>query len=225
MPLIGMLVLGCSKQAKIREEGKFLLNFDDYASAEYLHKWNKVTIEQIEEGLPSDSLFRRLYILKFQNDNINSPFRNRGKFLRELNEKLVLPDSLHYNAIYLVETEHMGEVRTETKYLIIDGVPQDYFYQFESRLQYWDLTWEAKGDFSFVDDLYNYFISSEVSNGEKASNTGLLAITKANPDTLITETIYPPTEEQMSRISAFFEQAMIADSTISTVNLKQKNDY
>lgn len=222
MPLIGMLVLGCSKQAEIRQEGKFLLNFDDYASAEFLHKWNKATIEQIEEGLPNDTLFRRLYILKFQTDSINSPFRTRGKFLRELNDKLVLPDSLQYNAIYIIETEHTGEVRTETKYLIIDSMPQDYFYQFESRLGYWDLTWEAKGDFSFVDDLYNLFSSGVGSSGEEAQNVGLLTIVKATPDTLLTETIYPPTEKQMSRISAFYKQVMLADSTARSVNLKQK---
>lgn len=222
MPLIWMLVLGCSKPAEIGEEGKFLLNFDNYASDEFLQKWNKATIEQLKKGLPNDTLFRRLYILNIQNDSINSPYRTRGKFLRELNEKLVLPDSLQYNAVYIMETEHTGEVRTETKYLIIDSVPQDYFYQFESRVGDWDLAWESKGDFSFVDDLYGYFSSGEGNKGEKAQNVGLLTITKATPDTLSSKTIYPPREEQMSRISTFYKQVMVADSIARSVNLNQK---
>jgi hypothetical protein len=222
MPFIGMLFLGCSKPAEIGKEGKFLLDFDDYASDEFLQKWNKATIGQLKKGIPNDTLFRSVYILNFQNDSINSSYRTRGKFLRELNEKLVLPDSLQYNAVYIIETEHSGEVRTETKYLIIDSVPKDYFYRFQSRLNYWDLTLEVKGDFSLVDDLYSYFSSGKGNKGEEDQSVGLLTITKATPDTLLSNTFVHPTEEQMSRISTFYKQIMKADSTARSVNLKQK---
>jgi len=173
----------------------------DYTSAQFLKRWNSETIADIRHEPTESSLYKGLFIENLQSDSLGFHAATRGKFLSTLRDNQILPDSLRYNNIYIIETEHEGEYTYYNKLLVIDGQPNDYFYRFKSVLGEWKLVSQGKGDFSFVQGLCDYLLTNRNGDSKNSSNTGPVAITKVNPDTLLTGSIFNPTVEQMDSIS------------------------
>lgn len=194
----------CNRQEENKVEGKYILHPADYTTSHFLEKWNRETISAIEQEQSADNMYYQLLIDNLKKDTLGFPATTRGRFLSILEKNKVLHDSIQYNTIYIIETEHLGEYISYSKYLVIDGQPQDYYFMYESGVDpRWSLESAGRGDFSNVLEMFQYLASKKSKSAVKAQNVGPILITQVNPDTLFTKIVFSPTEEQMDSISAF----------------------
>ena len=192
--LILFFAIGCKKQKK----GRYLLVSANYTSANFLKQWNEAKIKELQRLYPNES-FIQLYVDGLRNDRIDNSAGPGGRLLSTLHRKNILPDSIWYNAIYFVETENKGEYNSFVKYTVIDSNP-DYYYKFDSGPKGWRLREKTEGDFSYLNQLYKTLSSEQHDSSRVSQNVGPITITKVNPDTLITKSIFRVTVEHVNRI-------------------------